>query len=155
MERGLWHRERKASLLRAVSRLRSDVDRLRRNFADAQIDPKTPAIRAHEISENALQFALTGKDDFGSHSGLATMGANLAGTRAVLRLVRPLLRSRMADLPRLERALHSARVIVAAAEPSGHRDLTRSRRERTDAQLSDLCQRLVIVASILEPRRTS
>lgn len=155
VELGLWHGERKASLLRAVSRLRSDVDRLRRTFADAQIDPKTLAIRAHEISENALQFALTGKDDFGSHSGLATVGANLAGTQAVLRLVRPLLRSRMADLPGLERALHSARVTVAAAEPSGHRDLTRSRRERINAQLSDLCERLAAVASILEPRRIS
>ena len=56
-------------------------------------------LRAHEILENALEFQLTGHDDYGSGTTLATTLANIAGTRELLALLHPLLAPRYAGLP--------------------------------------------------------
>ena len=56
-------------------------------------------LRTHEILENALQFQLTGHDDYGSGTTLATTLANIAGTRELLTLLHPLIAPRYAGLP--------------------------------------------------------
>ncbi len=43
--------------------------------------PNDLSLRTHEILENTLQFEFTGEDDQGSHTGLATAMANVAGHR--------------------------------------------------------------------------
>jgi hypothetical protein len=64
-----------------------------------QIDLLDVGLRTHEILENALQFQLTGHDDYGSGTTLATTGANVAGTRELLTVLRPLLAPRYTGLP--------------------------------------------------------
>jgi iron uptake system component EfeO len=145
IEYDVWHGAPRTDLINQADRLVDDVAALRHQFAIAQIDPATVAIRAHEICENALQFELTGRTDFGSHSQLQTVHANLVGTIVVLGVVHDLLAPRYPALPHVMDLLHAALADVAA--PAGH--------ERIDADVSELCELLAPVATILEPRRTS
>jgi iron uptake system component EfeO len=136
------------------------VGDLRAELAHAQLDPLTFSIRAHEIAENLLRPVLTGRADFGSHSDLATVAAGLDGTRAVLSLVRKPLSSRYPHVRRLFRDLDRARQLVLrlARGPLGRTaiaDWPRGQRQRVDAVVAELTERLAPVASVLEPRRVT
>jgi iron uptake system component EfeO len=155
IEYGLWHGEGRATLVPAATRLVDAVRRLRERFPHAQLDPAEIAIRAHEITEDAVEFALTGRDDYGSHSALATVRADLSVTRTVLDLVRPLLTPRYPTLPQLDAWLRRTARDVAAAGDDALADLPRATRERVDADVGRLAELLAPVAAVLEPRRTS
>jgi len=155
IEYGLWHGETARGVLPYATTLVRDVAALRTQFARAQIDPLTVAIRAHEITENALQFELTGQTDYGSHSNLATVAANLEGTRVVLNLLRPLLVPRYPGLARTEQWLARTTKDVTAKVGTALSRLTRPQREQLDADVSQLAELLAPVATICEPRRTS
>lgn len=146
IENGLWHDAALPGLLAQVDTLQKNVTALRHQFATAQIDPLQIGIRAHEISENALQFSLTGIDDYGSHSDLATIQANQRGTVTVLGLVASLLRSRHVDLTAIQAGIARTNQLLAQRPVE---------REQLDAALSEQCELLAPVASVLEPRRTS
>ncbi len=158
IEYGLWHRAGASSLRAPADALVVAVAGLVTQFRNAQIDPLDVSIRAHEITENALQFELTGQTDFGSHSNLATVDANLDGTREVLALLRPLLTNRYAALPQLDATLRRAQQDVRAQHTgTGWTPLQRLAhisREHIDADLSSLTELLAPVATICEPRRT-
>jgi iron uptake system component EfeO len=159
VEYGLWHGESAASLLAQATSLQNGVKQLGARFATAQIDPLVLSIRAHEITENALQFELTGETDFGSHSNLATVSANLDGTSTVLGIIRPLLAPRDRQLSTLDTELARTTADLRAVHtPAGWPPiarLSRPERERLNSDLSQLCELLASVASILEPRRAS
>ncbi len=72
---------------------------LRATWSRQQIQVIDLGLRTHEILENALQFQLTGHDDYGSGTTLATTLANVDGTRELLSLLRPSLTGRYAGLP--------------------------------------------------------
>lgn len=154
VEYGLWHDEGAASLAAAGDALAAAVDELSTSFATAQIDPLQISIRAHEITENALQFELTRATDFGSHSNLATVAANLEGTATVLDILEPLLTPRDPDLPATRALLRTTQADVAAAGSDLDAAPTPTR-ERLDADLSQLAEDLAPVASLLEPRRVT
>jgi iron uptake system component EfeO len=159
LEYGLWHGEPASSLLPPAAALLTAVRALGAEFAAAQVEPVDLAIRVHEITENALQFELTGQADFGSHSNLATVRANLDGTATVLEIIRPLLATRYPGLATLSATLRRATseldgIARAGAWPPLAALATRER-ERVDADLSELTEQLALVASILEPRRDS
>lgn len=168
IELGLWGRVRPQALAALAGRLSTDVGGLGSRMAlsptenpnepeikvaPGAIDPLTFSIRAHEIMENALQFSLTGKDDFGAHESLATVAANLDGTVRVLDIVRPLLAGRL-DVRPIESGIAGVREALAHA---GGAVLTQPRatRERLDAAVSQLVELLAPVAVVLEPRRAS
>lgn len=152
IEYGLWHGEDAASLAAAADALSDAVGRLGDEFAHAQIDPLQLSLRAHEITENALQFELTGETDFGSHSNLATIGANLDGTGTVLDILEPLLAPRDPQLPQVRALLQKTRGDLSAAG-TNLAALPRATRQVLDADLSELAEELAPVASLLEPRR--
>jgi iron uptake system component EfeO len=159
IEYGLWHGATGATLLPEVDALNVSVGKLAGVFAAAQIDPLDISIRAHEISENALQFELTGEDDYGSHSELATVWANLQGTQTVLGFVESLLAPRDKNLPTIKSQLAEAQRLVEAQDRAAGwtplSALTTSEREHLNAAVSQLTELLAPVAAILEPRRTS
>lgn len=155
VEYGLWHGASARALRGPTDDLLAAVGRLRAEFTHAQIAPLDVAIRAHEITENALQFELTGQSDFGSHSTLATVGANLDGTRSVLALLRPLLGRRYPQLAEVTSELNRTQRDLDAVHRSPLDALTTAQRERLDSDVSQLCELLAPVASILEPRRGS
>jgi iron uptake system component EfeO len=159
LEYGLWHGQSPAALQPVADRLLADVNGLEAAFRTAQIAPLDVAVRAHEITENALQFELTGQTDFGSGSNLATVLAQLNGTQELITVLSPLLRTRYPDLDSLQRQWATA---VRDVE-SEHRGsswtpverLPRADRERIDADVSELAEMLAAVAAICSPRRTS
>lgn len=159
IEYGLWHGQSAAALRAPTSALVKAVTALRGDWAQARMDPAQLGLRAHEILENTVQFELTGRTDFGSGSNLATARANLDGTRAVLSRLRPLLATRYADLPGLDKELNQARDTLDSFR-HGHGwtpldRLSRTQRHAVDALLGDLVERLASVATLFDPRRTA
>ncbi|MFI5606774.1 EfeM/EfeO family lipoprotein [Amycolatopsis sp. NPDC051903] len=155
LENGLWHNEDLAALEPVATRIDAAVNQLRADFADAQIDQNDLPLRAHEIAENTLQFELTGRTDYGSHTTFATALANVTGTRAVLDVLRPLLASRFTGLPGLDAWLDRTERDLRAAGSTALTALDRTRREKIDADVAELTERLAPIAAIAEPRRVS
>ncbi|MER6028823.1 EfeM/EfeO family lipoprotein [Streptomyces sp. NPDC001851] len=158
VEYGLWHGEPAAGLRAPAAALVKALTGLRDTWSQARMDPAQLGLRAHEILENTVQFELTGRTDYGSGSNLATARANLDGTREVLSRLRPLLSTRYAGLPGLDKDLERARHTLDGFR---HGDrwtpldaLSRARREQIDAVLGDLVERLASVATLCDPRRT-
>jgi high-affinity iron transporter len=94
LEYGLWHGESAQSLTSVAAQLSTDVAGLRKAFPSQDFDPTDLPLRTHEILENTLQFELTGDTDEGSGTNLATAQANLAGTKELLSVLRPLITKR-------------------------------------------------------------
>lgn len=157
LEYGLWNATSLTTLRPVATALLTSVRELQKTMADVQLDPHELSIRAHEITETALQFELTGESDFGSHSALATIRANLDGTQTVLDLIRSLLAPRYPGLARLDAALTDAKAEVDRLKHGVSwpplTALPTSARERLDSTVSELSEMLAPVASILEPRR--
>ncbi|MFR9793283.1 EfeM/EfeO family lipoprotein [Streptomyces sp. MB22_4] len=158
IEYGLWHGEPASGLRAPAAALVKALTGLRDSWAQNRMDPAQLGLRAHEILENTVQFELTGRTDYGSGSNLATARANLDGTLEVLSRLRPLLTTRYADLPGLDRELTQAGDTLDGFRHDGRwtplDQLTRAQRERTDSVLGGLVERLASVATLCDPRRT-
>lgn len=159
IEYGLWHGQSAGRLRAPAAALVKAVTGLRDGWAQTRMDPAQLGLRAHEILENTAQFELTGRTDYGSGSNLATARANLDGTREVLSRLRPLLTTRYADLPGLDRDLDRAQHLLDGYRHGGHwtalTALPRAGRERVDSVFGDLVERLASVATLCDPRRTA
>ena len=159
IEYGLWHGQSTASLVPLGTELVAAVHKLITQFRHVQVDPLDVSIRAHEITEDAVEFALTGRDDYGSHSGLATARGDVDATRIVLGPLRPLLTPRDPALRQVDAQLTRAAHDLDATQVGGRwpapSALPRPTRERIDADVSELAELLAPVAALLEPRRTS
>ena len=112
-------------------------------------------LRTHEILENALQFQLTGHDDYGSGTTLATTLANIEGTRELLQVLHPLLVTRYLGLPQVYVWLDRLQgLILAARHPNGSwtpvSELSVPQREQIDAAASESLQVLAPIAAIFE-----
>jgi len=120
----------------------------------AQLDV---GLRTHEILENALQFQLTGADDYGSGTTLATTEANITGTRELLTLLHPLLVPRYAALPDTERWLDRLQSLLEKQQRTDGSwvpvaSLPPDAREQINAACSQALQLLAPIADITEPR---
>ncbi len=140
-----------------AQQLVSDVRGLQSDFTAAQLSPLDVPLRAHEIIENAIEFELNGGTDAGSGTTLATVAANLYGSREALAPLLPLLRSRYAGLGETESWLDRADALVAGfRQPDGRwtplDDLTTAQRETLDATLSETVEHLAPIAEIAAPR---
>ncbi|GAA2765165.1 hypothetical protein GCM10010103_42060 [Streptomyces paradoxus] len=160
IEYGLWHGEPAAGLRGAAQQLAEDSAGLRKAFPHQDFDPSDLPLRAHEILENTLQFELTGDTDQGSGTGLATADANLAGTRELLAVLKPLLTPRAtrllptvdADIARLQKLLDSAHHGTGWT-PVGRLD--RVAKARLDGATGQLLEDLSPVPDLLEVRRSA
>jgi iron uptake system component EfeO len=155
VEYGLWHGAQAGSLRKPADDLDAAVRALRKDFRGEQTDPADLGLRAHEILENTLQFQLTGQADQGSGSTLDTAAANLEGTREVLDVLRPLLVSRYAGLPGVDTWMDRVGRQLDALKGTPVTGLARADRERLNAAVGELLERLAPVATICVPRRTS
>jgi len=160
LEYGLWHNEPMDALGAVAVKLDDDVHRLRQSFPDVQVDQRDLGLRAHEIMENALQFEITGRTDYGSGTSLATTLANLDGTRAVLDVLRPSLATRFPGLSDVDSWLNrTQKTVEAARRPDGNwtpvTQLSQPQRQKLNGTVSELTERLAPIAAIAEPRRVS
>ena len=160
LEYGLWHGQSLSSLVTVANTLNSDVDKLVAWWPTQQIPLSDVGLRTHEILENALQFQLTGHDDYGSGTTLASADAAVTASRVLLALLRPLLTPRYAGLPAVysglsqlqslleKEKLRSGWWVPVSAQPA-------ATRQAIDAACGQVLQELAPTASITEPRNTA
>jgi iron uptake system component EfeO len=159
LEYGLWHGQSAAVLKPVSAKLRADVAALLSSWPSQEIQLIDIGLRTHEILENALQYQLTGHDDYGSGTTLATTLANVRGTFELLSLLHPLLATRYPELPavytwldRLQSLLQKAHspngawLPVSALAPATRADIV--------AACDQALEELAPIASITEPRNT-
>jgi iron uptake system component EfeO len=159
LEYGLWHGQSGRQLTGVADKLRTDVRGLGAAWPDMEIDLPDMGLRTHEILENALQFQLSGHDDYGSGTTLATVGANIAGTRELLTVLHPLLAPRYTGLPAVSTWLDRLQSrLDPAKRPNGGwtpvSALSPSLREQINTAASQSLEELSPIAAITEPRRT-
>ncbi len=160
LEYGLWHGQSRHELAAVADTLNTYVHQLLAWWPSQQIPLIDVGLRTHEILENALEFQLTGHDDYGSGTTLATTLANIEGTRYLLSLLHPLLATRYPQLPEVytglnllqslldKERLRNGSWVPVSALPAGTR-------EDIDAACGQVLQELAPIASIAEPRNTA
>lgn len=157
VEHGLWHDATMSALRKPADRLDDDVRKLRDQWPDQRIDPLDLGLRAHEILEDADRDVLTGGSDAGSGTELATVSADIAGTRDVLSVLRPLLRTRYPGLRDLDAWLDRTDRVVSAHDHDGHwtplKDLDETDRAKVNGAVGGTLERLAPIAEICAPRR--
>ncbi|MFC1431788.1 iron uptake transporter permease EfeU [Streptacidiphilus sp. N1-3] len=160
LEYGLWHGQSAQVLAPVGDRLAADVAGLRKAFPTQDFDPADLPLRTHEILENTLQFELTGDTDEGSGSNLATAQANLAGTRELLSVLRPLIAQRSptlltavdADVTRLSGLLDAAH---KGAVWTPVQQLDPAARAAIDGATGQLLEDLAPIPDLLEIRKSA
>jgi iron uptake system EfeUOB component EfeO/EfeM len=99
VEYDLWHRGDLGAAAADTARLAALVSRLTpaRIAADLSLGAASVSawtLRSHEVLEDALRDSLSGDDDYGSGTDLASVTADVAATREVLHLLAPLISPR-------------------------------------------------------------
>jgi len=154
VEYGLWHGQGARELRPYTEGLASAVAALLKSWPQTEIPLIDIGLRTHEILENALEFQLTGHDDYGSGTTLKTVLANIAGTRELLSLLRPLLASRYPALPSVYSSLGQLQSLVQASQDTAVPALPQRTSQAIDAACGQVLQELAPIASITEPRNT-
>jgi iron uptake system component EfeO len=158
IEYGLWHGQSAAKLTGPAQRLVHDVGQLKSAYPGMARYPQAAlgdlALRTHEILEHMIRFQLSGADDFGSGSTLATADANIEATRAQLKMLQPILRSQYSALPsvyssldRLQRLIEDERTADGWTPVSA---LSVTSREQINAAAAETVQLLAPIAAMLE-----
>jgi iron uptake system component EfeO len=160
LEYGLWHGQPVKELTPVAAALDKNVTALLAWWPKQQIPLSDVGLRTHEILENALQFQLTGNDDYGSGTTLATTLANIQGTRYLLTLLQPLLAPRYAGLPAVNSGLDQLQSLINKEHLQNGGWVPVSRlpvaiRQAIDAACGAVLQSLAPIASITEPRNTA
>jgi iron uptake system component EfeO len=159
VEYGLWHGQAGKQLTGPADRLYHDVLSLQAAFPAMEINLLDVGLRTHEILENALEFQLTGTDDYGSGTTLATTAANITGTLELLQILHPLLVVRYQALPQVYIWLNRLQSLIGAQHhPDGSwtpvSQLSTITRQQIDAACGQALQELAPIAVITEPRTT-
>ncbi|GGU96650.1 hypothetical protein GCM10010260_35300 [Streptomyces filipinensis] len=160
IEYGLWHGQGADDLRAPARQLAADAAGLRTAFPAQDFDPGDLPLRAHEILENTLQFELTGDTDEGSGTNLATADANLAGTRELLTVLKPLLTTRAprllptvdADAARVQKLLDAAH---HGTDWTPVDRLAAADKQRLDGATGQLLEDLAPVPDLLEIRKSA
>jgi iron uptake system component EfeO len=159
VEYGLWHGQTAQQLAGPAGQLYHDVLSLQAAFPTMEVSLLDIGLRTHEILENALEFQLTGIDDYGSGTTLATTAANITGTRELLQILNPLLVVRYRGLPQVYVWLNRLQSLIDAQQQKDGSwtavgALSTTTRQQLDAACSQALQELAPIAVITEPRTT-
>jgi iron uptake system component EfeO len=160
LEYGLWHSQPTSELAATASRLVANVRALKIAWPGMVLQPPFAlsdlALRTHEVLENAMQFQLSGQDNFGSGTNLATVAAGIDATRRQLQILHPLLTTRYQDLPALYSWLGRLQRLVDAQHTSRGwtpvSRLTTQQREQLDATAGQTVEMLSGVPPLFEAK---
>ncbi len=156
LERELWQAPPGADPAATAAQLDADIHGLVAAFPQQDTDSRDLPLRAHEILENGLQFELTGETDRGSHTGVATLRADVDATRIVLSTLTGPLSARNAHLlAHVNQALDQlAAMLDGFHQPDGTwtplAALTTTQRQTVDGAVSQLVEDLAPIPDILE-----
>ena len=158
IEYGLWHGQSAARLIGPAQLLYRDIRSLQTGYPGMLQYPQAElsdlALRTHEILEHTIRFQLSGADDFGSGTTLATAEANIEATRAQLGMLRPMLDAWRANLAAVYSWLDLLqRLITAEHTGAGWTPVSRlstSQREKIDSAAAETVQLLAPLAAMFE-----
>jgi iron uptake system component EfeO len=158
LEYGLWHGQSASDLTGPAQQLRTDIQHLQAAYPGMATIPGKAlsdlALRTHEILEHAIRFQLSGGDDFGSGTTLATASANIGATRAQLDMMRPLLAKQYAGLPAAYAWLDRLHRLVDAGHSSNGwhpvTALTPAQRASINSAAAQTVQLLAPIAAMYE-----
>ncbi len=158
IEYGLWNGQSAAQLIGPARVLYRDIQSLRTAYPGMILYPQAAlsdlALRTHEILEHAIRFQLSGADDFGSGTTLATAVANVDATRAQLGMLRPMLAGWQPELAAVCSWLDRLQRLIAAEQMGGGwrpaSELSTSLREQIDSAAAETAQLLAPIASMFE-----
>jgi len=158
IEYGLWHGQSAAQLIRPAQGLNRDIRSLRTAYPGMLQYPQAAlsdlALRTHEILEHAIRFQLSGADDFGSGTTLATAEANIDATRAQLGMLRPMLASWHPELATVYSQLALLQRLIKTEQAGGDwtpvSRLSPSQREKIDSAAAETVQLLAPIAVMFE-----
>jgi iron uptake system EfeUOB component EfeO/EfeM len=161
LEYGLWHGQSAAELTQPASQLGLDARQLQTSWPS--IEPATTqavgdlALRTHEVLEDATQNQLSGLDDFGSGTTLATYAAGIDATRAQLGILKPYLVTRYSQTSALDSSLEQLERLIDAEKTNRGwtpaRDLSSSTREQLDAAAGQTVELLSAIPVLFEQER--
>jgi iron uptake system component EfeO len=159
LEYGLWHGQSLASLVPVANALNGYVGQLATWWPTQEVPLADLGRRTHEVIENALEFQLTGHDDYGSGTTLASTAAAISASRVLLALLRPLLVPHYPGLPSVYSGLSLLQSLLDKERlPSGwwvpESALPTASRQAIDAACGQVLQELAPIASITDPRNT-
>jgi iron uptake system EfeUOB component EfeO/EfeM len=159
IEDDLWRRRNLAAAAADTARLQRLVARLVQRRLSSEL-PATKAamisftIRCHEVLEDALRDSLSGEDDYGSHTDLQSLGADLSVTRELLKLLAPdldprapaLVATAQAQLRAISEAIRAARRVSSSPTL---RALPNRQRQRLDQAVGAALETLSRVPDLL------
>lgn len=156
IETQLWHGGSLSTVATTARTLGANIAALRKNFATTPIQARDIGLRVHEILENSLQWDLRGRTDHGSGDTMALVSAKIGGSRYILGLLTPIVKSRYPGLGAAAADLNTLQALVNSFHSaSGWRPwsaLTTAQRERVDALTDQALEALAPIATITEPR---
>ena len=161
LEYGLWHGQSAAELAKPASQLALAVRELQTAWPGIEL-PTTQAVgdlalRTHEVLEDAMQNQLSGLDDFGSGTTLATFAAGIDATQAQLRILYPYLVTRYPQTAALYTSLDQLQHLIEAEKTSNGwtpaRDLSTTQREQLDAAAGQTVELLAPIPDLFEQER--
>lgn len=164
IEYGLWHGQSAAELAPIGDKLVTDIKGLIKAFPGQTTPASDLPLRTHEILENALQFQLTGIQDYGSGTTLDTLYANTQGTQEVLSTISSLIsRGDPALLTRINQGLATVQAdlkadgagpctTTCATKPTAVGALSTVQRQKINGDLGQLLETLSLVPDLLEER---
>jgi high-affinity iron transporter len=111
-------------------------------------------LRCHEILEDGLRDSLTGGDDYGSNSDLASLAADVDATKEMLHVLTPLIRPRGSTIvPQATIELRTLQATIGAAGSDAHTTvvvLPVRRRQAIDEAVGTALETLAPVSEILQ-----
>ncbi len=162
IEFDLWVRHDLTAAASDTDTLMGLVNKLTAPLVDADLKPTTAGmdswvLRAHEILEDALRDSLSGEDDYGSNTDLASVQADVSATREMLTLLSPLLDPRVPglvlnarrELTTIDRAITAVHPGTALPWPSLSALPTRAR-ERIDASVDAALETLAPISELMQ-----
>ena len=158
LEYGLWHGQSPTELTGPAETLNLDVRSLETAYPGMQLLPPLAlsdlALRTHEVLENAMQQQLSGQDNFGSGTTLATVAAGIDATKTQLSFLHPLLIGRYQNLSALYSWLDRLQSLVEAQKTSHGwtpvSSLTTEQQEMLDAAAGETVQLLALIPPLFE-----
>ena len=156
VELDLWRRHELTAARRDAAMLTKLVDSINQRMLSQDLPDTTVALdswvlRCHEILEDGLRDTLSGDDDYGSHTGLATIGADVTATREMLRVLAGLIQPRRpglvqtaeSQLVTLDAAIRPRRTVPIAELPT-------LERQRIDAAIGSALETLAPVSELMQ-----
>ena len=154
IELDLWGEQDLGAAGADAAQLAANVAVLVEQFSIDAIAPAELPLRAHEILEDSLRTELSGDDDYGSGTDMASVEADVSGTEVLLHLLAPLLKARAPELvSRAMVQLNRLDVALAATMQDGRwvavSQVPLSRREQVDGAIGAALEILAVIPDIM------